>query len=393
MQNVKLKVLDRFFLISILICIGIYIYIYFNSILLVMFTTREETGIDSNPFLVSIKTATGLYVIIASLIFYHLNPHRLKTVGIIFFIFSLYMIIHVIFDKNTKTILNYFSQFVSMSLWIYIYLFFFTYFSKYNYNHSLKRFIYFFTIYFFSLFLYNYITITQHGITFSMIESYFCIMMLPFILLIDKHKILLLIIFIAVILAGKRTGTIALILTYVYYQFLSHHNLSGKVKAILTIIVISLIVYFTASLFFEEQFLRLIDRFMNIKDDGGSGRDQLFADVLNLIQQSPSNEYLFGHGYNSVIQKLDFSAHNDFLEVLYDYGLLGFILYLSIYISLVIKIKKIKHNRKLRNATIISVLLFLITSLSSHLILFPTSVLCLCAFWGYADSESSKYLL
>ena len=116
------------------------------------------------------------------------------------------------------------------------------------------------------------------------------------------------------------------------------------------------------------------ERFMNIKDDGGSGRDQVWATTWRMIQQSEFEHLLFGHGHNSVLTNspLRLSAHNDFLECIYDFGMFGSLFYFMLHISL---IRQIFRNTRLRNpeAAIMAFTysFFLILSLMSHVLIYP----------------------
>ena len=116
------------------------------------------------------------------------------------------------------------------------------------------------------------------------------------------------------------------------------------------------------------------ERFMNIKDDGGSGRDQVWATTWRMIQQSEFEHLLFGHGHNSVLTNspLRLSAHNDFLECIYDFGLFGSLFYFMLHISL---IRQIFRNIRLCNpeAAVMAFTysFFLILSLMSHVLIYP----------------------
>ena len=116
------------------------------------------------------------------------------------------------------------------------------------------------------------------------------------------------------------------------------------------------------------------ERFMNIKDDGGSGRDQVWATTWRMIQQSEFEHLLFGHGHNSVLTNspLRLSAHNDFLECIYDFGLFGSLFYFMLHISL---IRQIFLNIRLRNPEaaimVFTYSFFLILSLMSHVLIYP----------------------
>ena len=128
------------------------------------------------------------------------------------------------------------------------------------------------------------------------------------------------------------------------------------VKEILIGRKISKLMYFVIALFALATIFLVVDnaldnlfseRFLNIKNDGGSNRDQVWATTWQMIQQSDFENLLFGNGYNSVLTNspLGLSAHNDFLECIYDYGIFGSLFYFMLHISL---IRQIFRNIRLR---------------------------------------------
>ena len=155
------------------------------------------------------------------------------------------------------------------------------------------------------------------------------------------------------------------------------------VKEILIGRKISKLMYFVIALFALATIFWVVDnaldnlfteRFLNIKNDGGSNRDQVWATTWQMIQQSDFENLLFGHGYDSVRTNspLGLSAHNDFLECIYDFGLFGSLFYFMLHISL---IRQIFRNTRLRNpeAAIMAFTysFFLILSLMSHVLIYP----------------------
>ena len=389
--DTKIKKFDKLCLSIILLSLGIYIYIYFQMTLSTMITKKELAVTGDNSSLTIARTFFALCITIVSIVFRIKHHHRLTTLGRVFLVLSIYMLIFALLDPVNVTIKNYITSYTTMSLWIFVYFFFYT-FGK-TYSITSKQYAFFissFTIYFFSLFLHNYLILTfGFGTPTALIESYFCIMMLPFITYLKGGKkiILISLIIIAAILSAKRTGTLALCVALIIYLWMSGHSLTGKIKSIFLILITFISVYLLANYFFEEQFIHIIERFMNIKEDGGSGRDALFVDVFNRITESSPVELIFGHGYNSVINYFPYSAHNDFLEVAFDYGLIGLLIYLSAYIAIIKSIIKNNRYRTTKRALSVSAILFFLVSCTSILILYPTSIIVLCAFWGIAESR------
>ena len=175
------------------------------------------------------------------------------------------------------------------------------------------------------------------------------------------------------------------------------------VKEILIGRKISKLMYFVIALFALATIFFVVDnaldnlfseRFLNIKNDGGSNRDQVWATTWQMIQQSDFENLLFGNGYNSVLTNspLGLSAHNDFLECIYDFGLFGSLFYFMLHISL---IRQIFRNTRLRNpeAAIMAFTysFFLILSLMSHVLIYPWLAF-MGLSWGMGCASERKAL-
>ena len=175
------------------------------------------------------------------------------------------------------------------------------------------------------------------------------------------------------------------------------------VKEILIGRKISKLMYFVIALFALATIFLVVDnaldnlfseRFLNIKNDGGSNRDQVWATTWQMIQQSDFENLLFGNGYNSVLTNspLGLSAHNDFLECIYDFGLFGSLFYFLLHISLM---RQIFRNIRLRNpeAAIMAFTysFFLILSLMSHVLIYPWLAF-MGLSWGMGCASERKAL-
>ena len=104
------------------------------------------------------------------------------------------------------------------------------------------------------------------------------------------------------------------------------------------IIMIAIAVLFVILIYVDKSMGNIIsDRILNIQDDGGSGRDQVWRTTWSMISESNLEELLFGHGFNAVLKlsPLALSAHNDFLEMLFNYGIIGFVPYLLLHFQLI----------------------------------------------------------
>ena len=362
---------DRSIIVTICVFLAIYILLYFLWNVNALQVKGSDDDLTSRY-----KSICALVVVVGSCFLYKQSQvDRLSLVGKSLCLYTIYCFIQSFFDlKEGDGIVQFVNLFTMKTLWVFVYLFSYTVCRKGVSHRTVVRMVSFSTIAFFVLFLYNFLIIRSLGIKWQFIESYFCLMMMPFIFLL-KGK--------------RRTGSIALITSFMLYILSRAKGFDKKIGAIFLIGFLTIAIWVLFSLFFSEYFELLIGRFESISEDKGSGREDLFLMVWELILKSDTLELIFGHGYNSVVEVLEYSAHNDFLEVMYDQGIIGLGLYVYIYISLIMTINKIKE-KTLRDSFRMSVFLFFIVSLTSHLILFTSSIICLSTFWGMVDS-TTKY--
>lgn len=120
-----------------------------------------------------------------------------------------------------------------------------------------------------------------------------------------------------------------------------------------------------------------------------SGREEIYSNILNTFYEGSNIiQYLFGHGAESTIKFFHIHAHNDWLEILFNQGLIGIILYLLYYKSIW---KQIRQSSDLlgRNLLLNIMIMLLVTSLfSMSYMAYDTSIHILL---GYAIFRSNKY--
>src|SRR5690606_31133978 len=137
----------------------------------------------------------------------------------------------------------------------------------------------------------------------------------------------------------------------------------------------------------------LLQRFENIETDRGSGRLEIYSQVINNFAQSPPELKLIGHSHNMVrpSTSLSLSAHNDYLETLYNHGVVGFILLLSFaWILLKRTYRLYTQKSKYFISYMTAFVVFLFMTMISHIILYPTYIVFLVSYLGYVDYEVSN---
>lgn len=173
-------------------------------------------------------------------------------------------------------------------------------------------------------------------------NAVYCVLtVLPFILMSPKRWIsyaAILLTFLSVIYSNKRSAfvifAIAVLPTLWFLTANKVRKMHTKQLIIITIIVVFLWQVFS---YFEFNYLggHLINRFESVEDDQGSGRFPLWFFVWTQIQQSDFISFLIGHGHNAVgLLGMATASHNDFLDVIYDYGIVMFCIYIAIHIRI-----------------------------------------------------------
>ena len=138
---------------------------------------------------------------------------------------------------------------------------------------------------------------------------------------------------------------------------------------------------------------QLSERMNKEETDVGRGRLAIY-DVTWLMQQHSSvDEWILGHGHNGVWHNspLEISAHNDLMEVLYDYGLIVFILYLCLWGYVMNKCLYLyRINSYFLVPYISSICIFIVLSLVSHLVLYTSYFNLLVIFWAGVEAFVEK---
>ena len=137
----------------------------------------------------------------------------------------------------------------------------------------------------------------------------------------------------------------------------------------------------------ETAFLRMSSD--EITSTGGSGRVNLWNDVINSLSNSNLIEILIGHGTLGVKAVTKHTAaHNELLESLFDHGVVGLCVFLTVHVTLIkrtIKLFKIKSES--RYSYFMSYFVFLLYGTFGNVLLYPEFCLPLVTYWGYMEAS------
>ena len=226
--------------------------------------------------------------------------------------------------------------------------------------------------------------------------AYYALFLLPFAFMIKRKWVMWILIgfiFLTVVLSSKRSGFIAFVgALIVYFYSMTRVNKHGC-KYLFVLAIVGTIGFQVFNSFIEANDIHLLDRLSNIKEDGGSGRDEIYAYTFNLLLDSDILSLLFGHGFNTVIQYsvLGLSAHTDWLETPFDYGIIGMVVYMLFYFRLFNYYKVLKrYNAEYAPIFLSTMFITLVLSSFAHLIIYPTHFIFFCMYWGFVMGECDR---
>jgi hypothetical protein len=177
--------------------------------------------------------------------------------------------------------------------------------------------------------------------------AYFFVCYIPFLPIVLKEykKLGILSIFIAAgfLISGAKRGAIlcAVVAVVVSVCFLIIRKRLNFQLILSGVIVCIPLYFFIAKEYSENDYLQ--KRVESTKENNASGRDVAYAMLWNHWVSDPNlATQLFGNGSAQSVAVWGNYAHNDWLELLIDNGLVGCLLYLAIFISLFRQIHRTK---------------------------------------------------
>ena len=230
----------------------------------------------------------------------------------------------------------------------------------------------------FSMLYYIYVIKTPKLMGDEAVNSiYYLVCTIPILLMIwNKLAICVLsipIIFI-VCISGKGTAVLMLVACLLVLLVLA---VARRSKFPATIIFVLLFMLGVIALLFVNE---------SIFQEQSSGRLEIWSDVKTLYANGNPIQKLFGFGYWSVSKYTvsGYSAHSDYLEVLFDFGIIGFVIYILMIVALMYyAIKMYLDNSLYYKPFIVALIFFIVLSFSSHIILLPRYVALLAFTFGY----------
>lgn len=243
------------------------------------------------------------------------------------------------------------------------------------------------------MYMYNKFFLYQAGA--GKINSiFYLVLLLPFILCMNNSiikKILIMLLIIASVISLKRTAIIMFILGLIAYIWNKDKNDFVRVFHLIGILVVGL----GCAIWIQNKMnINMFGKFAMVIEDGGSGRLEIYSVLMKNLFIRDIKSIVIGEGYYGVIDVIGGTAHNDFLEILYDFGLIGFAAYINLYITLIKNYILMQQKNYIYSGQFLtSILIFVFMSIFSHVIMIPTYMMFICLFWGLVLNHFNNYLL
>lgn len=180
--------------------------------------------------------------------------------------------------------------------------------------------------------------------------AYFVLGLFPFVFLFQKKPViqyvLVGIIMFYVVMGMKRGALLVAIVLLLWFVIVSNRTASRSRKFFIIGLTLALIIigyqfivqFYDSSEYFQQ-------RVEDTMEGSSSGRDVIYSNLWNhFLNNDNFFQLLFGEGANATVKVSTMSAHNDWLELLIDCGVLTVFLYFIYYLCFFWQWRKSKNN-------------------------------------------------
>lgn len=193
--------------------------------------------------------------------------------------------------------------------------------------------------------------------------SLYILAILPLVLLMESNnlkRILITILVITVMISIKRISILVtpiLLLVYFLIDRIINQRSRLSIIKLVSSIVIFLILIIIAD--------RVLGGFISMRFESTSGRYQIFMNTISGLRNRDLSYFLLGTGSFSSVMLFGKNVHNDWFEFIFSFGLIGIVIYSSLYIyllrNLFVLIKKRCRYASSYGVAIIYMLLVMLT--------------------------------
>ena len=227
-------------------------------------------------------------------------------------------------------------------------------------------------------------------------EIYFLLCMIPWVMLIEgkyyKYVKALLLFLICgfTFYSMKRAAIVGLVgfLLLYLYGLMKQNKFSSR--NFYLIIFLCIAGYYSYTYVDNMYGGHLTDRMESMASDEGSGRMGLYVMIMNSVYDFEIYNWLIGVGRGTIKEVAEgHSAHNEYLEVFYSWGIVGLCIYISILWGYFKKLKSYIQS-KYFPICMGTIGMFVSMSMVTHFVINPYLMCIFTSFWGYAISKYNQ---
>lgn len=168
---------------------------------------------------------------------------------------------------------------------------------------------------------------------------YGLVYLIPYIYFLKRKTTvyIVLVLFYLLVISSLKRGALMTVslgsIVLLYWASMNNLYKASRSKKIYSVLIVLLCIISIYVLISSND--DMINRLNNIEEDGGSGRNLIY---LGLLRAWPINaefsNFIFGYGFAGTVIFVYTLAHNDWLEVAVNYGLIGLLVYILLWRNL-----------------------------------------------------------
>lgn len=220
--------------------------------------------------------------------------------------------------------------------------------------------------------------------------SYYVLALVPWMLANKQKskKSFLILIAAVVFLSMKRGAIVALILMIIVDELIDVKMKRITIRHFTSTVLIILLIVSCLTVADKATNGFLSSRFSLAELENGSGRRKQFALVLNELKSRGMAQLILGVGCERCVKVFGTGIHNEWLSFLYNYGVVGLLLYANMFLSMAKNCKKatLKMQQFSSPSYMMLVLIFVLSMISTAYGGYWG--LWLFGFWGYLNAQS-----
>lgn len=231
--------------------------------------------------------------------------------------------------------------------------------------------------------------------------GYLFLAIIPLLFFVKKpfvQYILLLICGVFIIAAMKRGAILIFALSLPLFIHSTLKTLSFRKKTMVLLLIIGSVLallYYVSYMLDTSEFFNA--RLESTLEGDASNREDMYPHLLRQIfYYATPLQFLFGRGAWGTLKVSDNFAHNDWLEIGVNQGMLGIVVYIAYWIAFYVSAKRMQDNKRIYNVLMLSMLILFVKALFSmsydDMPIYATMCIGYCMA-KYKSDSSNKVLL